>query len=580
MKRITLSAVIILSLLCGSVVFAAPPYNAEHTNAAIYVNGSRAWLEGYNIDDNNFFKIRDLANAFHGTSSQFNVEWNEAASRIEVYTQTPYSAYTPPEGSHSYYPQINAVPTSSALTVDGKQVEFAAYNIKDYNYFKLRDLAEVIPYYVDWSEAESAIYITTRVSDLAVRTERSGEKQKYNRMSFRQSVSNYGKNAQTFLYQTSNGFTAINAQDKIYADCYDTDFNLTKKQEIPFELDLFGCFYAGNLYNYIVFGSNNDEENDAKEVLRVVKYDKEFQRLAAVSVSGGECFTVHPFDAGASSMEEQDDVLIIHTSRERYTTEDGLNHQSQLTLIINTDKMEVTNDLGRYQANHVSHSFHQFARFDGGAHVLVDHGDAYPRSVVLQKSRKAAYHYKMNRDGTESEVWGLPDRYYDRDGKVSNDSVLSREVFVYDGIDLLAIPGPSGANYTGVSVGGLEVSDENYLVAMNTVDQSKLADWSAGSGSVSGARPANEAELNEREIIICAVPKTFDENTKAKQIRLTNYIGNDLLASTPYLVKLSDTEFVALWQVYAGEQDSSALRYVKINGNGEPIEETQTANAY
>jgi hypothetical protein len=37
--------------------------------------------------------------------------------------------------------------------------------------------------------------------------------------------------------------------------------------------------------------------------------------------------------------------------------------------------MCVLNDMGRFQSNHVSHSFDQNVQFDGSDHVLVDHGD-------------------------------------------------------------------------------------------------------------------------------------------------------------------------------------------------------------
>ena len=40
-------------------------------------------------------------------------------------------------------------------------------------------------------------------------------------------------------------------------------------------------------------------------------------------------------------MAEDGDQLVFHTSRERYTTSDGLNHQSQLTLIVDTGAMKV-----------------------------------------------------------------------------------------------------------------------------------------------------------------------------------------------------------------------------------------------
>ena len=84
-------------------------------------------------------------------------------------------------------------------------------------------------------------------------------------------------------------------------------------------------------------------------------------------------------------MCENNNKMFIHTSRTRYLTDDGLHHQSQLTIILDTDKMTAENFLGDFQENHVSHSFNQFAIYDGDNFVLLDVGDAYPRSVVLNK---------------------------------------------------------------------------------------------------------------------------------------------------------------------------------------------------
>jgi len=40
--------------------------------------------------------------------------------------------------------KITVNPTTSKVLVNGKIVEFEAYNINGYNYFKLRDLAQAV----------------------------------------------------------------------------------------------------------------------------------------------------------------------------------------------------------------------------------------------------------------------------------------------------------------------------------------------------------------------------------------------------------------------------------------------------
>ena len=47
-------------------------------------------IAAYNIGGNNYFRIRDLAEKFDGTGSQFNVVWNAAANQVEILTGQPY----------------------------------------------------------------------------------------------------------------------------------------------------------------------------------------------------------------------------------------------------------------------------------------------------------------------------------------------------------------------------------------------------------------------------------------------------------------------------------------------------------
>lgn len=52
------------------------------------------------------------------------------------------------------------------------------------------------------------------------------------------------------------------------------------------ELEYYGGCYAGKDAYFLVFGQSNTEEDDPKEVLRVVKYDKNWKRKDSASISG------------------------------------------------------------------------------------------------------------------------------------------------------------------------------------------------------------------------------------------------------------------------------------------------------
>ena len=277
---------------------------------------------------------------------------------------------------------------------------------------------------------------------------------------------------------------------------YDTKFSKVSSKSIDPELPLFGGFYAASDYNYILFGDTNYSEDNSKEILRLVRYDKDYKRVDSGSVN--DCFTFEPFEAGSSAIAETNGYIMIHTARKRYASEDGIRHQSQLTVIMDKASLSVRNDLGQYQPNHVSHSFNQFVATDGKKFILIDHGDAYPRSISINELDTESGYYK----GSSS---------------------------------LFDIPGSLGANCTGVTVGGIAISGSSYLVAINSIDHSKVTSYDSYNMYGLGT--------DERNAIVLVKPKNGGE---VKEVKLTDYVDKGLLASTPYIVKINDDEFAVM----------------------------------
>ena len=54
-----------------------------------------------------------------------------------------------------------ATPTDSRIFLDGREVQFTAYNIDGNNYFKLRDIGEAFSFGVDWDDDRNTIVIDT-----------------------------------------------------------------------------------------------------------------------------------------------------------------------------------------------------------------------------------------------------------------------------------------------------------------------------------------------------------------------------------------------------------------------------------
>ncbi len=283
---------------------------------------------------------------------------------------------------------------------------------------------------------------------------------------------------------------------------------------IEYELPLFGAIYSGKEYNYIAFGKTDKEEDNSKESIRIVKYDKEWKRISSVALKGGQTKATIPFNATSARFTENGNQLILHTGRTRFKSSDGVNHQSNLSIYVDTKEMKVTYISPLFPDNHVSHSFDAYVKFDGNNPVFLDLGDGSPRSVVLHKASGSTF--------TKATMFG--------------------------------IKGLKGANYTGVTVGGFEVSKKNYLTVVASIDQS-AAKWGKGNSDPvknAGLSPSNSSSLG-RDIIVCVLPRNFDNGAKAKQITIGEYRKTKITPLSPQLLKINDNKFAVLWGEYSGK---------------------------
>ncbi|MCC8029120.1 MAG: Ig-like domain-containing protein [Lachnospiraceae bacterium] len=329
------------------------------------------------------------------------------------------------------------------------------------------------------------------------------------------------------IYQSGdNTLTRVEySTDGIVIEEWSTAGVLISSQTISCELSRYGGFYSGENYNFLVFGQSNPNDDDSCEVIRVVKYSKDWERLGSCSVYGANTYI--PFDAGSLRMTETGGNLYIYTCHEMYTSSDGLHHQANMTFVVSESAMSVQQSyygiMNIAQAGYVSHSFNQFIETDGTYVYRVDHGDAYPRAVSI----------------TRCEAGGS----------------ITKVSYTY----ALSILGTTGANATGVSVGGFELSADSCIIAGNSVDQSDSSSYSASG---------------QRNIFVTVTDKNL---TATQLIWLTDYTSDDgITPRTPQLVKLSDDQFLVLWEEYDRSSGDTTTRIAAINADGEKTCEVDT----
>ena len=301
---------------------------------------------------------------------------------------------------------------------------------------------------------------------------------------------------------------------------FDSSFTITGRKIVPQELPLFGGFYEMNGNYYILSGQTNKNESDSVEVYRITKYTKDWNRVASCGLYGAN--TTVPFDAGSARMAAYGDYLMIRTSHEMYKSKkDGYNHQANVTIQVDTSAMKITDSYTKVMNvsfGYVSHSFNQFIQMENGKIVAVDHGDANPRSIVLVRYPSVVTSSGFTRG-------------------ISYSSACKAT-------DIVAFEGTKGANYTGATVGGFEISDTAYLTA-GSVDIDSTAKYSAG-----------------QDIFVGVVSKSTDAVTVNK---ITNYTAGQGTTDTPQFVKIGTNSYMLLWH------RGSSVYYTKIDGNGNQV---------
>ena len=290
-------------------------------------------------------------------------------------------------------------------------------------------------------------------------------------------------------------------------------------QAIPLDTLLYGGCLMGSDYNFLLFGMQNPDENNKQEVLRLVRYDKDWNQLDHLAVYGAN--TRLPFVNGTVDFDEANGRLYIHTCHEMYTDENGSTPQGNMTLVVDQSTMRIVDqwsDVMNEDWGFASSSFSQKVRATEEYVFRVDHGNAHPRAILLTRA--------------------------DADGSLTD--VVSTHV--------MEIAGASGNYRTGLSVGGFELSGENCLIVGNSIVQ----DFTY----------MDPAYNSLRNIFLCV---TDQELRNTQTIWLTDYPASDsnLKVRTPQLVKLQEDAFLVMWEEdNYGDDLTAQTRMVLVSGNG------------
>jgi len=136
-----------------------PVPTATPTRSTVYINNVPTAFDAYMMNDENYFKLRDMAFVLSGTEKQFNAEFINGEAIL-----TSNRAYTvvgqemiPGDG----LPKPATLNTTMNFFKDGVKVEVRAYLIGDNNYFRVRDILRLFD--IGW-DYDGDIWVITSQS--------------------------------------------------------------------------------------------------------------------------------------------------------------------------------------------------------------------------------------------------------------------------------------------------------------------------------------------------------------------------------------------------------------------------------
>ncbi|MCI5674669.1 MAG: hypothetical protein PT956_00055 [Firmicutes bacterium] len=165
MKR-KLSLMLAIFMLVASISFEfelkaeSRDAKAVRTYQKFILDGEEVKIGGYLIEENNYFKLRDLASILNNTMSQFNVSYDNENKMVAVRLGAGYE-----KEAGDLMPMAHDETT--AKMVDAKfsfndfPVNFKTAQVDGNNYIKLRDLSEILLYVVSYDKQSGAIVVNT-----------------------------------------------------------------------------------------------------------------------------------------------------------------------------------------------------------------------------------------------------------------------------------------------------------------------------------------------------------------------------------------------------------------------------------
>ena len=340
-----------------------------------------------------------------------------------------------------------------------------------------------------------------------------------------------------YIEATDNGYMRlINNKKVLYIEKYDKAFNHIGTKTLNLELPIWGGFYKGKDAYYLVEGRNNKNGIDGTEVVRIIKYDTNWNRLGSGSIraqEGWEYEIRYPFDHSCVNMTETGGKLYVVTGREGYVDEQyGQGHQGMMLIRMDEESFQTEIVYGNFW-----HSFSQ-------------HIDSRDSDIFIYEQSEGSRATTLSRfDGNSTGT-----DYFDA-------FTESFPVFDYGGERTSAWSIPCYASADDVAL-----SSNNVLGLGTSIDQSRYDKY--------------DEEKTPYNIYLTVTPLS-DLSTKATEVKwLTSYANTYKEFTGVAMTRINDDRFLITWEEMGTEKTPSdkndslsghVLHYIFVDGAGNKV---------
>ena len=129
--------------------------------SSISVEGKSIQIGGFNINNNTYYKLRDIAYLLNGTDNQFDVVYDTEKSAIVMQPGRSYLGGKSEE-SVSSIKDVKLEEKQVSLYLQDEYHEVLGYMINGNTYVKIRDIVELLEVEIEWSNETKEITLITR----------------------------------------------------------------------------------------------------------------------------------------------------------------------------------------------------------------------------------------------------------------------------------------------------------------------------------------------------------------------------------------------------------------------------------